>query len=57
MKKILKSFDFTSLSEKLSDDLQMKEIEIWEYVLNGVLHKIRLSFQILKLGQMMISKQ
>ncbi len=37
--KIFKSFDFTSLSEKSliflikRDDLQMKEIEIWEYVL------------------------
>src|SRR5947207_6601799 len=37
--KILKSFDFTSLSEKSlisiikRDDLQMKEIEIWEHVL------------------------
>ena len=37
--KILKSFDFTSLSEKSlislikRDDLQMKEIEVWEHVL------------------------
>ncbi|GBC00020.1 hypothetical protein RclHR1_03710004 [Rhizophagus clarus] len=37
--KIFKSFDFTSLPEKSliplikRDDLQMKEIEIWEYVL------------------------
>ncbi|GES93501.1 hypothetical protein GLOIN_2v1868421 [Rhizophagus clarus] len=37
--KLLKSFDFTSLSEKSlislikRDDLQMKEIEVWEYVL------------------------
>ncbi|GBC09465.1 hypothetical protein RclHR1_00890001 [Rhizophagus clarus] len=37
--KIFKSFDFTSLSEKSltslikRDDLQMKEIEVWEYVL------------------------
>src|SRR6266496_5447025 len=37
--KILKSFDFTTLSEKSlisiikSDDLQMKEIEVWEHVL------------------------
>src|SRR6266498_6024427 len=38
-KKTLESFDFTSLSEKSlislikRDDLQMKEIEIWEHVL------------------------
>ena len=37
--KIFKSFDFTSLSEKSlislikRDDLQMKEIEVWEHVL------------------------
>src|SRR5438045_6587603 len=37
--KIFKSFDFTSLPEKSlvslikRDDLQMKEIEVWEYVL------------------------
>ncbi|UZO04967.1 uncharacterized protein OCT59_025328 [Rhizophagus irregularis] len=37
--KIFKSFDFTSLSEKSlislikKDDLQMREIEVWEYVL------------------------
>jgi hypothetical protein len=37
--KIFKSFDFTSLSEKSlislikKDDLQMKEIEVWEHVL------------------------
>src|SRR5215469_9520212 len=37
--KVFKSFDFTSLSEKSlvqlikRDDLQMKEIEVWEYVL------------------------
>src|SRR6266498_3328735 len=37
--KILKSFDFTSLSEKFlisiikRDDLQMDEIEVWEHVL------------------------
>ncbi|GBB88598.1 hypothetical protein RclHR1_15150003 [Rhizophagus clarus] len=37
--KIFKSFDFTSLSEKSlislikKDDLQMKEIKVWEYVL------------------------
>ncbi|GBC03054.1 hypothetical protein RclHR1_04970008 [Rhizophagus clarus] len=43
--KILKSLDFTSLSEKSlvslikRDDLQMKEIEIWEYVLEWGLEK------------------
>ena len=37
--KIFRSLDFTSLPEKLlislieKDDLQMKEIEVWEYVL------------------------
>ncbi|EXX63198.1 uncharacterized protein OCT59_025382 [Rhizophagus irregularis] len=37
--KIFKSFDFTSLSEKSliqlikNDDLQMKEIEVWEHIL------------------------
>ena len=37
--KIFKSFDFTSLSEKVlislikRDDLQMKEVEIWEHLL------------------------
>ena len=37
--KVFKSFDFTSLSEKSlvslikRDDLQMKEIEVWEHVL------------------------
>ena len=37
--KLFKSFDFTSLSEKYlislikRDDLQMKEVEIWEHVL------------------------
>jgi len=37
--KILKSFDFTSISERSlisiikKDDLQMKEVEIWEHVL------------------------
>jgi hypothetical protein len=61
--KILKSFDFVSLSEKSlislikRDNLQMKEIEVWENVLKWVLHKIHLSFRILKLGQMMISIQ
>ena len=53
--KIFKSPYFTSLSEKYiaqiikDDDLQMKEVEIWE---NGVLHKIQLLFKILVLGQM-----
>ncbi|CAB4444229.1 unnamed protein product [Rhizophagus irregularis] len=43
--KIFKSFDFTSLSEKSlisiikRDDLQMKEIEVWEYVLKWGLEK------------------
>ncbi|CAB4438880.1 unnamed protein product [Rhizophagus irregularis] len=38
-KKVFKSFDFTSLPEKSlvllisRDDLQMKEVEIWEYVI------------------------
>jgi hypothetical protein len=60
--KIFKSLDFTSLPEKSlislikRDDLQMKEIEVWEHVLNGDLHKIVLSFQIQILGQMMILK-
>uniref|UniRef100_U9UNW6 BTB domain-containing protein n=1 Tax=Rhizophagus irregularis (strain DAOM 181602 / DAOM 197198 / MUCL 43194) TaxID=747089 RepID=U9UNW6_RHIID len=43
--KIFKSFDFTLLSEKSlislikRDDLQMKEIEVWEYVLKWGLEK------------------
>ncbi|UZO25405.1 uncharacterized protein OCT59_017671 [Rhizophagus irregularis] len=43
--KIFRSFDFTSLSEKSlislieRDDLQMKEIEVWEYVLKWGLGK------------------
>ncbi|EXX70739.1 uncharacterized protein OCT59_025297 [Rhizophagus irregularis] len=43
--KVLKSLNFTSLSEKSlislikNDDLQMKEIEIWEYVLKWGLAK------------------
>ncbi|GBC04828.1 hypothetical protein RclHR1_00590014 [Rhizophagus clarus] len=43
--KIFKSFDFTSLSENSliqlikSDDLQMKEIEVWDYVLKWGLAK------------------
>src|SRR5581483_5514409 len=45
LQKILKSFDFTSLSEKSlisiikRDDLQMKEVEIWEHVLKWGLAK------------------
>ncbi|EXX56543.1 hypothetical protein RirG_215220 [Rhizophagus irregularis DAOM 197198w] len=44
-KKVFKSFDFTSLPEKSlvqlirRDDLQMKEVEIWEYVLKWGLEK------------------
>jgi len=43
--KIFKSLDFTSLSEKSlislikRDDLQMKEVEVWEYVLKWGLAK------------------
>ena len=59
--KIFKSLDFTLLPEKSlislikRDDLQMKEIEIWEHVLEWGLAALLL--QILALGQMMISNQ
>ena len=51
--KIFKSLDFTTLSEKSlvslikRDELQMKEVEVWEYVLKWVLKKILHLFQIL----------
>ncbi len=51
--KIFKSLDFTSLPEKSlislikRDDLQMKEIEVWEHVLKWVLKGILHLFQIL----------
>ena len=61
--KIFKSLDFTSLPEKSlvqlikSDDLQMKEVEIWEHVLKWGLAKNPHFFRILILGQMMISNR
>ncbi|POG79413.1 hypothetical protein GLOIN_2v502966 [Rhizophagus irregularis DAOM 181602=DAOM 197198] len=59
--KVFKSLDFTSLPEKSlvqlikRDDLQMKEIEVWEHVLEWVLHKIL--HLILMICQMLILKQ
>jgi hypothetical protein len=38
--RFLKIIQLVSLIKR--DDLQMKEVEVWEHVLNGVLHKIQL---------------
>ncbi|CAB4412186.1 unnamed protein product [Rhizophagus irregularis] len=58
--KVLKSLNFTSLSEKSlisiikNDDLQMKEIEVWEHVLKWGLAQNPTLILDPKLGQMMI---
>ncbi|EXX62539.1 hypothetical protein RirG_160940 [Rhizophagus irregularis DAOM 197198w] len=55
--KIFKSLDFISLPEKSliqlikRDDLQMKEVEVWEYILKWVLHQIQHFFLILIFGR------
>src|SRR5436190_10925728 len=59
--KIFKSTYFVSLPEKFlaqiikDDNLQMKEVEIWEHALKWGLHKILHFFRTLILGQMKIS--
>ena len=60
--KVFESLDFTLIPEKSlislikRDDLQMKEVEVWEHVLKWGLEKIPHLFQILQLGPIMISK-